>query len=127
MQSSVPFMTVEDGDDLIVSFALGPHAERSLTLLRTPKYERFLPEAESGVSVSTGGGSDDGEMLLGVSWGASSVRLVTTTREFRLDVGGVDPQELRQGRAVLGKMNFDECIEVVDVELVARRPLAPGV
>lgn len=115
METFVPFMTVEDGDDLIVSFALGPHAERSLTLLRTPKFEGLLPEAERGVSVGTGGGSTDRELLRRVAWGAESVHLYTTHREYRLNVRSVEPEELRDGRAVLAKMNFDRSIEVADV------------
>jgi len=48
------FITNEDGDDLIVSFAI-PIDEsgdvKSLTLLRTPKYEFALDESERGVNV----------------------------------------------------------------------------
>ena len=50
------FITVKDEDkDLIVSFAimLGEHGEvASLTLLRTPEYEVFLPPDERRVNVS---------------------------------------------------------------------------
>jgi hypothetical protein len=52
----VSFISVEDEDpDLILAFAVW-HPElddiRSLILLRTPKYEVFLDEAERGVNVS---------------------------------------------------------------------------
>ena len=56
----VDFITVESGDDLIVSFAIRgaePNEIRSLTLLRTPKYEILLDDSERGVNVS----DDDGE------------------------------------------------------------------
>ncbi|MHC4745477.1 MAG: hypothetical protein ACYS8Z_26480, partial [Planctomycetota bacterium] len=61
------FMTNEDGDDLIVSFAI-PIDEfgdvKSLTLLRTPKLESFLDESERGVSVSSEDfPGDDTELL----------------------------------------------------------------
>ena len=52
----VDFITAESGDDLIVSFAIRlaePGEIRSLTLLRTPKYEFLLDESERGVQVST--------------------------------------------------------------------------
>ena len=52
---AVSFITTEDSDDLIVSFALEddePGEVVSLILLRTPKYESLLPEDERGVSVS---------------------------------------------------------------------------
>jgi hypothetical protein len=51
----VDFITTEDGDDLIVSFAIAtpvPGDVVSLTLLRTPKFEFALPDDERGVSVS---------------------------------------------------------------------------
>lgn len=54
MAKYVPFLSVEDDDDLIVSFALGEHASTSLTLLRTPKYEFILTEEERGVAVDSG-------------------------------------------------------------------------
>ena len=52
---SVSFINCEDdGTDQIVSFALayGEMEIRSLTLLRTPKFEVLLDESERGVSVS---------------------------------------------------------------------------
>ncbi|OFW18761.1 MAG: hypothetical protein A3H97_04290 [Acidobacteria bacterium RIFCSPLOWO2_02_FULL_65_29] len=51
----VSFVTLQDGDDLIVSFAIAdeePGEIMSLILLRTPKYEALLPADERGVSVS---------------------------------------------------------------------------
>ena len=49
------FITNEDGDDLIVSFAIPIDDAgniKSLTLLRTRKYEFALEESERGVTVS---------------------------------------------------------------------------
>ena len=64
---SVQFITCEDeGIDQILSFALeyGEMDIRSLILLRTPKYEASVDEAERGVSVSLGvGAGDDVDML----------------------------------------------------------------
>src|SRR3970040_1213533 len=54
-RQTVSFITTEDSDDLIVSFALAddePGEIVTLMLLRTPKYESLLPEDERGVSVS---------------------------------------------------------------------------
>ena len=54
-EAGASFITTEDGDDLIVSFALEddePGEVVSLTPLRTPKYESLLPEDERGVIVS---------------------------------------------------------------------------
>jgi hypothetical protein len=81
MAKYVPFLTVEDGDDLIVSFALGEHADTSLTLLRTLKYESLLPEEERGVSVGTGtSGSLERELLVSVQWGEHLAQIETTVR-----------------------------------------------
>jgi hypothetical protein len=52
---TVLFMTNEEGNDLIVSFAIEgsePGDVKSLILLRTPKFEFILDEDERGVSVS---------------------------------------------------------------------------
>ncbi|MCX5885853.1 MAG: hypothetical protein NT096_08095 [Proteobacteria bacterium] len=52
------FIHTEDGDDLIVSFVIagddpiGPEDVKSLTLIRTPKYEFLLSDDERGVTVS---------------------------------------------------------------------------
>jgi len=60
---NVSFITKEDDDDLIVSFAI-PAPDlfdvKSLTLLRTPKYEFILDDAERGVNVSYDDFPDDG-------------------------------------------------------------------
>ena len=81
MRHFVPFITVETGCDLLVSFLLDEHAERSLTLLRTPQYELLLPEDERGVSVGTGmEGSIERELLVSIDWATPIVRLTTTAR-----------------------------------------------
>jgi len=52
---NVLFMNNEEGDDLIVSFAIEcsePGDVKSLILLRTPEFEFILDEDERGVSVS---------------------------------------------------------------------------
>lgn len=117
MATYVPFLTVEgDDDDLLVSFGLGVHAERSLTLLRTPKYESLLPVEERGVSVGTGRSTSlERELLLAVAWGAREVAIRSTRHLYVLDIHAVDPQEIRAAKVILGKMNFDKCFVVTDV------------
>ncbi|TCK32767.1 hypothetical protein B0G84_8645 [Paraburkholderia sp. BL8N3] len=50
---TVVFISTENGDDLIVSFAVVDPTDAteidSLTLLRTPKYEHLLGDWERGV------------------------------------------------------------------------------
>ena len=51
----VDFISAESGDDLIVAFAISrvdPGEIRSLSLIRTPKYEFILDNSERGVSIS---------------------------------------------------------------------------
>src|SRR5882724_10383604 len=51
----VLLMNNQEGDDLIVSFAIEdtePEETKSLILLRTPKYESVFEDHERGVSVS---------------------------------------------------------------------------
>ena len=113
MARYVPFLSVEEGDDLVVSFALGEHASTSLTLLRTPKYEFILPEEERGVCVdSGGGGSDERELLVAVHWSSEFVSLKSTRREYKLDIRAVEADEIIKAKAVLTKMNFDRRFQV---------------
>jgi hypothetical protein len=111
----VNFITTEQGDDFIVSFAVAgdfPGNVLSLTLLRTPKYEFILDTDERGVSVSWEEDEDESELLLGVERSGDRVRLNTTRREFILDVSHVDDGDLSRMRKVLHKMNFDNAIRL---------------
>lgn len=117
----VAFITSETGDDLIVSFAVcrpdDPTDIASLTLLRTPKYERFLYEWERGVSVSFEAEEDeddDAVLLREVRYGAAE-KVVTVRSDratYELDVRKVDPEELKEMCRVLREMNFDSSIQL---------------
>jgi len=112
----VNFITTEQKDDLIVSFAVAagdfPGDILSLTLLRTPKYEFILDPDERGVSVSWEEDEDENELLLEVERSGDRVKLNTTRREFTLDVSRVDKRELRRMEKVFEKMNFDKKIRL---------------
>lgn len=104
----VPFLTVEDGDDLVLSFGLGEHAQTSLTLLRTPKFEGILDDDERGVSVGMGDAvSEERELLISIKWVNEQVEIESTARSYLLDVSAVDLGEIKEAQAVLRKMNFD--------------------
>ena len=117
----INFITTEQGDDLIVSFAVAssdyPADILSLTLLRTPKYEFILDPDERGVSVSweEDEDEDENELLLGVERSGDVVKLNTTTRQFILDVSHVDDDDLSRMRKVLHKMNFDMAIQLTGI------------
>lgn len=107
----VSFISNEDGDDLIVSFAV-PDEEfisvKSLTLLRTPKYEVLLPEEDLGVSVSFDDYPDDeNDRLIEIEWKGKDIRIVTERHKYLLDVARVDDDEIGEAQRILKKMNFD--------------------
>ena len=114
----VRFISCEDdGTDQIVSFALaaGETKIKSLILLRTPKYEAMLDETERGVSVSledeTG---DDVDVLTVVKIETSRVIIVTRASKYDLDVSRVDPAEVSEMKALIGRMNFDDRFRIED-------------
>ena len=115
----VDFITTEQKDDLIVSFAIAasdfPGDLLSLTLLRTPKYEFILNPDELGVSVSWEEDEDEHELLLEIEYSGDTVKLNTTRREFTLDVPHVDDDDLSRMCKVLHKMNFDGAIRLTGV------------
>ncbi|MEN3112000.1 hypothetical protein ACFONG_19400 [Uliginosibacterium paludis] len=115
MATYVPFLSIEDEDDLVVSFGLGAQAQTSLTLLRSPQLEFALHEEDRGVSV--GGESENGEreLLKAITWGRNTVEILSTIRRYALNVSAVDPIEIQEAKRVLRKMNFDNSFEVKDV------------
>ena len=107
----VAFLRVEDGDDLIVSFAI-TQAEAydvaSLTLLRTPKYEHFLADYDRGVDVSHERFPEhDDDRLRRIGLADGVVEIETAHTRYALDVSRVEREELRNARRVLKQMNFD--------------------
>ena len=115
----VDFITTEQKDDLIVSFAVAagesPGDILSLTLLRTPKYEFILDPEERGISVSWEEDDDEGEPLVAVERSKDLVRLRTTRREFTLDVSRVNDDDLRRMCRVLRAMNFDKATKLTGI------------
>ena len=113
----VSFISIEDDPpDLILSFAIW-HPElddiRSLILLRTPKYEVFLDEAERGVNVSYEAWmNDQDEMLKRVELHDEMITIITTDRRFDLDISKVDEDEIEEAKKILNRMNFDDRFEM---------------
>jgi len=107
----VSFITVEDGTDLIVSFAVlceDVDDVKSLMLLRTPEFEFPLEDHERGVSVSYEDFPDgEGDLLEAIEFEGHEVRIVTRYHRYQLDVYRVDEEELAEAKQVLRKMNFD--------------------
>jgi len=118
----VSFITVETGDDLILTFAVQCHDDaseiESLILMRTPKYESFLEEHERGVGVSFERHEDDeDDYLQKIDYAEADaiVRIRTSSRKYELDVRKVDSDDLKKMRTVLRKMNYDQKFETSGV------------
>ncbi|MGF6604010.1 hypothetical protein P3T23_008765 [Paraburkholderia sp. GAS448] len=122
IMETVAFISTENGDDLIVSFAVidpaDPTEIESLTLLRTAKYEHLLEDWERGVSVSFERYVEDDEELLEelcLDRKSAVVRLTTSLRNYELDLRKVDEREVTAMRKVLVQMNYDRRIRLVGV------------
>ena len=103
----VPFVMVEDEDDWVVSFALGPQGADRLTLVRTPHLEFMLRPEQRGVSVGAEAGQRPA-LLVAVQWGHKCVDVVSTAKRYRLDISEVDKATRNAALRVLGKINFDQ-------------------
>jgi hypothetical protein len=108
----VQFLTIEKGDDLVVSFAIAgqePGEVVSLTLIRTPKFEFALPTGEWGVVVSHEfyPEEDSQDLLQRIKMAPPVVSIATVRKRYELDVSKVDRRELQSAQRVLERMNFD--------------------
>jgi hypothetical protein len=117
----ISFVTAEEGTDLIVSFVVdlgAPGRVASIILLRTPVYERLLPEDERGVHVSHEQHPErEDDLLDRVRLTPDRVEIETVRYRYVLDVSRVDSAELEDAHKVLRQMNFDGgfALEVADV------------
>lgn len=95
---TVDFITTQEGDDLVLSFAILDPSDarqiRSLTLQRTPQYEVFMPPGERGVHVSYELESQGYLRSLEFSDRAKVVRLATARMRRELDLSNVPPGSL---------------------------------
>ena len=111
MMEKASFLTIEDGTDLIVSFAIPIDEEgdvKSLILLRTPQYEFALTESERGVMVSHDDFPDEGDDLLKELKVAGDVAtIITCSRTYTVGIGDVEEEEIEEAKRILQKMNFD--------------------
>jgi hypothetical protein len=112
----VSFIHTERGDDLIVSFAIlspEPMEVKSLTLLRTPKYEFILDADERGVTVSLDDFPDeDRDLLRALAIWDGKIEIVTEQHRYLLNVRKVDEEDMQEAQQVLKRMNFDQRFEL---------------
>jgi hypothetical protein len=115
----VSFIRTEEGDDLIVAFAVEdaePGEIKSLILMRTPKYEFVFEDHECGVNVSHEDEPDiEDDLLCQISLAPDVVTIASTYNRYELDVSRVDKKELEKACTILRRMNFDNrfTLEVV--------------
>ena len=109
----VLLMNNQEGDDLIVSFAIEDtelEETKSLILLRTPKYESVFEDHERGVSVSYDEQPDseaDEDLLIRICIVQNMVTVVSKYHRYELDVSSVDRAKLADACKILRQMNFD--------------------
>ena len=107
----VEFINTESGDDLIVAFAISqgdPGEIRTLSLIRTPKYEFILEDSERGVSVSDEDRvEDDNDLLEEIEFRGDEVRILSRNTAYQLDCSRVDGEEFEDTKKILRAMNFD--------------------
>ncbi len=106
--------------DLIVAFAVIPIGDPmgvdNLILMRTPKFERFLPDEEQGISVSFDGNrADEKGYLREFSLDGDEVEVRTDTHQYFLDLSKTEQDELDQMLETIRKMNFDDSLQTKGV------------
>ena len=110
------FITNEDGDDLIVSFAIPTDDScnvKSLTLLRTPKHEYAMEEFERGVKVSYEDFPNDrNEFLKKLTIEGNMVTITSDNRNYMISINNVEQKEIQKSKRILEKMNFDGRFEL---------------
>jgi len=108
----VSFITTQEDDDLIVSFAIEesePGEVKSLILLRTPKYEFVFEDHERGVNVSHEDEPEiEDDLLRRISLAPDVVTIDTKYNRYELDISRVDRKELERACRIVRRMNFDD-------------------
>lgn len=111
----VPFLTVEDEDDWVVCFAVGPQGAQRLTLARAPRLEFMMEPEQRGVCVRCIEPSQRPTLLVAVQWGAHCVDVVSTAKRYCFDIRKVDGKARNAALQLLGKMNFDQRFQLGSV------------
>ena len=105
----VRFTTIQEDDDLILSFSFDEGTEfgvEGFMVHRCPKYEFALMPYERGPSVTW---TDDDEIVTVETFELSRASAIITTRyrQYAFDISGLSEHEVKVIGRVVGKMNFD--------------------
>lgn len=111
----VDFMENEEGDDLLISFALpwdDDHLVRSLILQRSPGFEFLFDDDERGVYLSDEAHEEEEDWARSIEFSREVVRIKSDFRDYELDVRGVAQEEWEQAKRILKAMNYDDAFEL---------------
>ena len=109
------FIHIETGTDRIVSYACGDLDDiDSITVLRTPEYERFLPRDERGAHVSCNEdiGAKVCNMVREITVSGRRVRIKGSRRDHDIDCAKVEQDEWDDSLDVLRLIGADGALEL---------------
>ena len=111
---AVNFITIETGDDLILSFSFDEGTRFGVDgfiVQRTPKFELILKPDERGPSVDW---TDDDERILikKINVTPREVLIETTREKHIFDLSNISGEEYSGMVSVLKKMNFDNVFDL---------------
>jgi len=106
-QLRVAFVTIEEGDDLILGFALAPHAHDMLTVFRSPHLEHIFPPEQRGIEVALDDEDEESDLLREVVWTDDAVVLRTDRHAYVLDIQAVSDEDIGDAKALLQRMAAD--------------------
>jgi hypothetical protein len=106
----VEFITIEDNDDLILSFSFDEQAEfgvEGFIIHRCPKYEFALMPHERGPSIAWTNG-DEIITVKEIELSREAVVIKTEYEQYTFDTSQLSDEEIRVAVEILKKMNFDK-------------------
>ena len=119
MKIKASFLTAEDSPpDLLLSFVRNDDQIggcKSLILIRTKEYEKFLYEFERGVSISWEDDIEKGEfyeIITSFEWNEAKAIITSTKRIFEVDISEISNDEFKAMMKILKKMNSDNCFKL---------------
>lgn len=109
----VRFVSIEQGEDLILSFSFDEGTEFGIDgfiMQRNPKYEFLLQPHERGPSIDW---TDDDEVITikEVNLWRNEITLKTRYDLYRFDLSKISENEFKAVVRILKKMNFDKAFK----------------
>jgi len=111
---SVNFLTIEEGDDLILAFSFDEGTRYGIEgyiIQRTPKFEMTLLPEEIGPSVDWT--DEDGRIVLtSVNVNRNQILIETTLDQQSFNISKISNNEYLEMTSILKKMNFDNIFDL---------------